>query len=67
MSKKKRNKAYKGSVPTRPTITRVSAVDRSPIHQWWVDRQRIVKPALMIGGIGLVVIVTIIGIIGLLT
>ena len=65
MSKKKRNKQYKGSVSTRPTITRVSAVNRNPVHQWWVDRKQAVRPMVMIGGIAIVVVIVIIGIVGI--
>lgn len=67
MSKKKRNKAYKGSSAAmeRPKITRVQAVNRSRPRQWWIDNSRVAKPALTIGGIALVVIVLLIGIIGI--
>lgn len=64
MSKKKRNKQYKGSVSTRPVVTRVSAVNRNRVHQWWVDHERIRKPLLIAIGIGLAIIVIVIGIIG---
>lgn len=64
MSKKKRNKVYKGSnaASIRPTITRVSAVNRHPVHQWWVDRKRVVRPVLIIAGIILAIILIVIGI-----
>ena len=67
MSKKKRNKSYKGSgaAVTRPKITRVQAVNRSRPHQWWVDNKRIAKPALIATGIGGLVVVVIIGIVGI--
>lgn len=44
--KKKRNKQYKGAEAsiTRPTITRVSAVNRNKYQQWWFEKKRIVKP-----------------------
>lgn len=44
--KKKRNKVYTGvdAAATRPTITRISAVNRSKIGQWWYDNKRIVRP-----------------------
>lgn len=59
MSKKKRNKQYKGSAPTRPVITRMSAVNRNPAHQWWVDHRQFVKPGAIISGIigGIVIII----------
>lgn len=43
-SKKKRNKAYTGvdaSLP--PTITKVTAVSRSPFGQWWFEHKKVVK------------------------
>jgi hypothetical protein len=64
MSKKKRNKVYKGSVAAqRPTVMKVTAVKRNPAHQWWVDNKRIAKPALIIGGIVLLLIIMIVGVI----
>jgi len=44
--KKKRNKAYSGAdaKAERPTITRVSAANRSKLGQWWYDNKRIAKP-----------------------
>lgn len=64
MSKKKRNKVYKGSnaATTRPTITRVSAVNRNPAHQWWIDHKRIVRPVAIIASIVAAIILIIIGI-----
>ena len=49
--KKKRNKKYTGADATtaRPSITRFSAVQRSPINQWFFDHKRTVK----FGGIAL--------------
>lgn len=66
MSKKKRNKQYKGSVAARPQITRVSAVKRNKAHQWWIDHQRVARPALIAAGIALLIIIVVIGVIGLI-
>lgn len=57
--KKKRNKAYTGIDASidRPIITRIAAVNRSKIGQWWFDHKRIAKPVLIASGI--VVFVTI--------
>ena len=65
--KKKRNKAYTGSgaAVTRPTVTRVSAINRNKVSQWWFDNKRIAKPVLIASGIAVVVIVLIIEIIRL--
>jgi hypothetical protein len=66
-TKKKRNKQYKGSAAaTKPIVLKVSAVKRNPVHQWWIDHERIAKPVLTIAAIALVIIVVIIGIIGLI-
>ena len=47
--KKKRNKVYTGAdaAITRPVITRIEAVNRNKISQWWFDRKRILKPVLI--------------------
>lgn len=65
-SKKKRNKQYKGSVPARPTITRVNAVNRHPVHQWWIDHKQVARPVLIATGIAVVVLVCIIGLIDII-
>lgn len=45
-TKKKRNKQYRGSdaAMSRPSVTRITAANRSPIKQWWFEKKRIVKP-----------------------
>ena len=47
--KKKRNKTYAGAGASvvRPTITRVNAVKRNKLQQWWFDKKRIAKPTLI--------------------
>jgi hypothetical protein len=47
--KKKRSKKYTGTdaAVTRPTVTRVKAVKRTKLQQWWLDRRRALKPALI--------------------
>jgi len=47
--KKKRNKPYRGADASvnRPTITRMQAVNRNPISQWWFEKKRFAKPALI--------------------
>jgi hypothetical protein len=51
--KKKRNKSYTGAdaAMTRPVITRISAVNRNRIAQWWFDNKRIAKPILITAGV----------------
>lgn len=66
-NKKKRNKQYAGvdAAMTRPNITRIEAVNRSKIGQWWFDNKKIAKPVIRIALIALAVIVIIIGIISI--
>lgn len=48
---KKRNKPYTGKdAATKPTVTRYTAVVRSPLGEWWHDNKRRVKLTSMIGG-----------------
>lgn len=56
--KKKRNKAYTGAdaAVTRPTITRIEAVNRNKVSQWWFEKKRIAKPALITSGVVILVI-----------
>ncbi|MFZ1360789.1 MAG: hypothetical protein WAS27_02055 [Candidatus Saccharimonadales bacterium] len=65
--KKKRNKSYTGvdATTSRPSITRVSAVSRNPLHQWWVDHKRIAKPVLIAAGVLGAIVVLILEIIRL--
>ena len=65
--KKKRTKKYSGADAKQvaPQVMRVSAEDRSPAKEWWIEHKQIVK----IGGIGAAIVsgisVTVIGIISL--
>jgi len=63
--KKKRNKVYTGAdaAITRPIITRISAVNRSKISQWWFEHKTAYKPILITAGIVLFLIVMIIEIV----
>ena len=47
--KKKRNKQYTGidAAITKPSVTRISAVNRSKPSQWWFERKRVAKPILI--------------------
>ena len=51
--KKKRTKKYSGAdaATTRPSVTRVKAVKRTKLHEWWLDRSRVLKPTLITGGV----------------
>jgi len=67
--KKKRNKAYTGSgaAVTRPTVTRVQAVNRSKIGQWWYDNKKFARPVGIATGIVAAIIIVISGIISIFT
>ena len=60
-TKKKRNKKYQGAdaAVTKPTITRVSAVNRSRLGQWWFDHKKLYKPLAIAGAVvsGLVALI----------
>lgn len=59
-AKKKRNKKYTGAdaANTRPSITRVQAVSRSPINQWLHEKQKILKTGgtILLIGLGIAII-----------
>lgn len=56
--KKKRNKQYTGTEAsvTKPTVTRISAVHRGPLKQWWHDKKRIAKPVMIAIAVAVVVV-----------
>lgn len=55
--KKKRNKPYRGvdAAIDRPVVTRISAVNRNPIGQWWFDHKKIARPVLIAAGVIIVI------------
>ncbi len=65
--KKKRNKKYTGAdaAATRPTITRVQAVNRSKLGQWLFENQKMLKMIRNVLLIGLIVAIIISGIVSL--
>ena len=65
--KKKRNKKYSGadSAVKRPTVTKITATNRSAISQWFFEKRQLLRPALAIIGIVALVIVIIAGIVSL--
>ena len=65
--KKKRNKKYTGAdaAATRPTITRVQAVNRSKLGQWLFENQKMLKMIRNVLLIGLVIAIIVSGIISL--
>jgi hypothetical protein len=66
-NKKKRNKAYTGAdaAIVRPVITRIEAVQRSKIGQFWFDKKKIIKPILTAAAVVAIVIILILQIISL--
>ena len=60
-AKKKRNKKYTGAdaASARPTITRVQAVNRSPLKQWIFEHQnqlKLARTVLLVGLGGAIII-----------
>lgn len=68
-TKKKRNKIYSGSNAAikKPSVMRISAVNRGKAGQWWFDHKRFAKPVLISSAVVLVIIVCISEIIRLTT
>lgn len=66
-NKKKRNKAYTGidAAIKRPVITKVSAVNRSKLGQWWFERKKFIKPIAITSAIIIFIIILIFQIIRL--
>lgn len=57
--KKKRNKVYQGAeaAVVRPTVTKITAVNRSKVGQWWFDHKRIAKPVLITAAVAAAIII----------
>jgi len=66
-NKKKRNKTYTGADAAiiKPVITRIEAVQRSKIGQFWFERKKLIKPILITSGIIIAVIILILQIVSL--
>lgn len=66
--KKKRNKRYHGTDAkvSTPSVVRVSAEERSPLKEWWINYGQLARIIGSIAGVIFIVILLIIGIIGLL-
>ncbi len=67
--KKKRTKKYTGSdaAMSRPTITRVQAVNRSRVGQWWHEKKRVIKPILIVSAVVLLIVWLLIELIRIIT
>ncbi|MBC7565325.1 hypothetical protein H7100_03830 [Candidatus Saccharibacteria bacterium] len=67
--KKKRNKVYSGAdaAITRPVVTKISAVNRNKLQQWWFDHKRIARPVIIAVAIAAGVIILVIEIVRIAT
>ncbi len=56
--KKKRTKQYQGvdAAITKPSVTRITAANRTKLGQWWFERKKILKPILITVGVVAVII-----------
>jgi hypothetical protein len=56
--KKKRNKQYSGANASikQPTVTRVQAVKRNPVSQWWLEKKQLAKPVLIAALVAVIVV-----------
>jgi hypothetical protein len=63
--KKKRNKVYTGvdAAITRPVVTKISAVNRNAVSQWWFEHKRIARPVIIAVAIAAAVIILVIEIV----
>lgn len=66
-NKKKRNKTYSGADAAidKPIITRIEAVNRNKLSQWWFDNKKIAKPIMIAAGVVFFLIIVIAQIISL--
>lgn len=56
---KKRSKKFKNQSTAKPVITKISAEDRGPIKQWWLDKKRLIKPIAIMSLIVIVLVIII--------
>lgn len=66
--KKKRNKVYRGkdAATTQPVVTRVEAVNRSKVSQWWFEKKRVAKPIIIAALVVIAIVILILQIIRLI-
>lgn len=66
--KKKRNKVYTGAdaAVTKPIITRIEAVNRNKVAEWWFEHKKQAKPILIASGVIVFVIIMIIQIVSMI-
>lgn len=65
--KKKRNKKYSGadSAIKRPTVTKITAANRSAVSQWFFEKRQFLRPVLVVVGIAILIVIIVAGIISL--
>lgn len=56
--KKKRNKQYTGAGARveRTTVTKVRAVKRNFVQQWWLEKKQFAKPVLIAVAVAIIVV-----------
>jgi len=67
--KKKRNKQYTGvdAAVTKPSVTKLTAANRSKFGQWWFEHKRIARPVIIASGVALLIIILIVQLIHITT
>lgn len=57
--KKRRLKKYQGQEAslTKPKLTRISAIHRGPVKQWWFDNKRLARPITIVSVIIIVIVI----------
>ena len=67
--KKKRTKKYTGTdaATTRPSVTKITAVNRSKPSQWLFERKKFIKPAGIVLIVILLIVLIVSGIISLVS
>lgn len=67
-NKKKRNKTYSGAdaAITKATVTRIEAVSRNKVSQWWFDNKKIAKPVMIAAAVIAFIIMLIVQVVRLL-
>jgi len=67
--KKKRNKVYTGidAAVTRPVVTKISAVNRNRVSQWWFDHKKIARPIIIAAIVVAVIVILIVQLVSVAT
>ena len=67
-NKKKRNKTYSGAdaAITKATVTRIEAVSRNKVSQWWFDNKKIAKPVMIAAAVITFIVMLIVQVVRLL-